>query len=214
MEYLFCQSSQDMSHLPRDTGWRGAWQSHTLSLYNLLYSNFNETILMILMKSSACLLEVKALRRFGADILPQAGGLVLFNHNFLACEKLSGDSEINDTVLSCLDLWGFTAIKPANTCCPSLCLSKAHILLDPRTFPSLLSAEQGIGHYTGVCCLYSNQPQSWEYRAVYSFHLFSPKNPLPLPPRICCMLFSSGQQFKMLNLTPVRVVQTEGKDEV
>lgn len=31
--------------------------------------------------------------------------------------------------------------------------------------------------------------------------------------KICFMLLGSGQQFKMLGLTPVRVIQTEGEEE-
>lgn len=79
MEYLFCQLS--LTRAPRmclshqgthGLGFlaEGVPDSHTqcnpLGLYSLLYRDYRDTSV----KSSACLLEVKAWRRLGANSLP------------------------------------------------------------------------------------------------------------------------------------------------
>lgn len=58
-------------------------QCYPLGLYSLLYVNYME----LLMKSHACVSEAQVLRRFGADCLQQADGLVLFNHIILEGES-------------------------------------------------------------------------------------------------------------------------------
>lgn len=75
----------------------------------------------------------------------------------------------------------------------------------------LQSKALGIIQVCAPCALTNHSPENTALSTPFT--LFPHKNPLPLPPRIWCMLLRSGQQFKMLNLTPVRMVQTEGKDE-
>lgn len=58
-------------------------QCYSLSVYSLLHIGYRE----MFMKIKASVSEAKVLRRFGADSLQQAGGLVLFNHIILQGES-------------------------------------------------------------------------------------------------------------------------------
>lgn len=188
-------------------------QCYPLALHILLYRNYSK----MSMKSCACLLQVKTLRKFGADSVPQAGSLVLFNHIFLACEKLSGDLSRKEMTQFSPALWGFTAITPANTWCYPLCLSKAHILLGPRTFPIpafLWAKHQALYR----CMLLVLQPQPWEHSPENTAlstpsTLSPPKN--PNPPPSTPNLPKAFKQWPKVQNAEFNTIQggTEGKDE-